>query len=64
MLDWHIAPSEEHTHWEVLLNRLWQRGVQPEKGVKMIVRDGCGGLEEAIALVYGPSTLRQKRLHD
>ncbi|GAC1402835.1 MAG: hypothetical protein NVS4B12_22760 [Ktedonobacteraceae bacterium] len=43
VLDWQIAPSEEHTHWEVLLNRLFTRGVDPEKGLKMVVRDGCGG---------------------
>ncbi len=60
VLDWHIAPSEEHTHWEVLLNRLWRRGVQPEKGLKMSVRDGCGGLEEALAQVYGPCVLDQR----
>src|SRR5258708_4731517 len=60
VLDWHIAPSEEHTHWEVLLNRLWRRGVQPEKGLKMSVRDGCGGLEEALAQVYGLSVLDQR----
>ncbi len=60
VLDWHIAPSEEHTHWEVLLNRLFQRGVQAEKGLKMIVRDGCGGLAGAIAQVYGPCVLDQR----
>src|SRR5260370_4653296 len=60
VLDWQIAPSEEHTHWEVLLNRLWRRGVQPEQGLKMSVRDGCGGLEEALAQVYGPSVLDQR----
>lgn len=60
VLDWHIAQSEEHTHWEVLLNRLFKRGVDPEKGLKMIVRDGCGGLEEAVAHVYGPSVLDQR----
>lgn len=60
VLDWHIAPSEEHTHWEVLLNRLFQRGVQPEKGLKMIVRDGCGGLEGAVAQVYGSCVLDQR----
>ncbi len=60
VLDWHIAPSEEHTHWEVLLNRLFQRGVQAEKGLKMIVRDGCGGLEGAVAQVYGPCVLDQR----
>jgi hypothetical protein len=62
VLDGHIAPSEEHTHWEVLLNRLWRRGVQPEKGLKRSVRDGCGGLEEALAQVYGPSVLDQRCL--
>jgi putative transposase len=60
VLDWQIAQSEEHTHWEVLLNRLFQRGVDPEKGLKMIVRDGCGGLEGAVAQVYGPSVLDQR----
>lgn len=62
VLDWHLAQSEEHTQWEMLLNRLWRRGVQPENGLKMIVRDGCGGLEEAIALVYGSSVLDQRCL--
>lgn len=43
ILDWQVAPSEEQTHWEVLLNRLWKREVHPEKGLQMIVRDGSGG---------------------
>ena len=60
ILDWQLAPSEEHTHWEVLLNRLWTREVQPEKGLQMIVRDGSGGLGEAVALVYGSSVLDQR----
>jgi len=60
ILDWQIAPSEEHTHWEVLLHRLWTREVQPEKGLQMIVRDGSGGLGEAVALVYGSSVLDQR----
>ncbi len=25
VLDWQIAGSEEHTEWETLLTRLWQR---------------------------------------
>src|SRR5947209_18954955 len=60
ILAWQIAPSEEHTHWEVLLNRLWTPEVQPEKGLQMIVRDGSGGLGEAVALVYGTSVLDQR----
>ena len=60
ILDWQIAASEEHTQWEGLLKRLWTREVRPEKGLRMIVRDGCGGLEEAVALVYGKSVLDQR----
>ncbi len=60
ILDWQVASSEDHTHWEVLLNRLWKREVQPEKGLQMIVRDGSGGLEEAVALIYGKSVLDQR----
>jgi putative transposase len=60
ILDWQLASREDHTQWELLLNRLWQRGVQAEGGLKMIVRDGCGGLGEALALVYGKSILDQR----
>jgi putative transposase len=60
ILDWQIAPSEEHTQWETLLTRLWKRGVQPETGLKLVVRDGSGGLGEALALVYGTSVLDQR----
>ncbi|MGH7955158.1 MAG: transposase, partial [Gloeomargaritales cyanobacterium] len=60
ILDWEIASSEDHTQWEILLNRLWVRDVTAEQGLKMIVRDGCGGLGEAVALVYGNSVLDQR----
>jgi hypothetical protein len=32
VLDWQIAQSEGHEEWEILLNRLEQRGVSPETG--------------------------------
>jgi len=53
---------EEHTEWETLLNRLWQRGVRPENGLQMVVRDGNGGLGEAVALVYGSQVIEQRCL--
>ncbi len=62
ILDWEIAKSEEHTEWEKLLNRLWERGVRPERGLQMVVRDGSGGLGEALALVYGSTVLEQRCL--
>ena len=62
IIDWEIAKSEEHTEWEKLLNRLWERGVRPEQGLQMVVRDGSGGLGEALAFVYGSTVLEQRCL--
>ena len=59
IIDWEIATSEEHTEWEKLLNRLWERGVRPERGLQMVVRDGSGGLGEALAFVYDSTVLEQ-----
>jgi hypothetical protein len=43
ILDWQIAHSEDHHEWEVLVQRLWERGCQPEHGLHLVVRDGSGG---------------------
>src|SRR5436305_8032827 len=43
ILDWERASSQDQTQWERLLNRLWVREVTAEQGLKMMVRDGCGG---------------------
>jgi transposase-like protein len=53
ILDWQMANSEDHREWEVLVQRLWERGCCPDKGLQVIVRDGSGGWGEALALVYG-----------
>jgi hypothetical protein len=60
ILDWQIAGSEGHEEWEVLLNRLEQRGVSPETGLKMVVRDGGGGLKQAVEFVYGSKVIDQR----
>ena len=60
ILDWQVASSEEHTEWEVLLRRLVERGIGVEQGLKMIVRDGCGGLGKALVNVYGKRILDQR----
>ena len=62
MLDWEIASREEHTHWHTLLDRLQQRGLTLEAGLQAIVRDGGGGLGEAVALVYGSQVIEQRCL--
>lgn len=60
ILDWQIANSEDHREWEGLVQRLWERGCCPEKGLQVIVRDGSGGLGEALALVYGTTVPEQR----
>ena len=60
VLDWQIAKSEGHEEWEVLLNRLYERGVTPENGLQAVIRDGGGGLFQALDLVYGSAVVDQR----
>jgi transposase-like protein len=62
VVDWQIAKSEDHEEWEVLLNRLYARGVTPENGLQAVIRDGGGGLGQAVDLVYGHSVVDQRCL--
>jgi len=43
ILDWHIASSESEDAYLHLLDRLYERGITVEAGLKLIVHDGCGG---------------------
>jgi len=60
ILDWQMARSEDPQEWELLVQRLWERGCRPERGLQLVVRDGSGGLGEALALVYGSTLLEQR----
>lgn len=60
ILDWEIAKSEGHEEWEILLNRLEERGVAPSNGLQVVVRDGGGGLKQAVELVYGSKVIDQR----
>ena len=51
VLDWERAKQEDQGSWERLLERLRQRGLTAEKGLKLIVSDGGDGLAAALALV-------------
>ena len=60
IVDWQIAKGEGHTEWEVFLRRLQKRGVTAEKGLQAVIRDGGGGLGQALGLVYGSTVLDQR----
>jgi transposase-like protein len=59
VLDWEVAEGQDKASWQRLLTRLRERGVWPENGLQAVIRDGCGELGKALALVYGGSILEQ-----
>lgn len=60
IVDWQIASGEGHQEWEGFLNRLKTRGVTAEKGLQAIIRDGGGGLGQALSLIYGSTVIDQR----
>jgi cell division protein FtsL len=62
ILDGQIACSEDHQEGEVRVQRLWERGCQPERGLQLVGRDGSDGLGEALALVSGTTVPEQRCL--
>lgn len=61
LLDWERGEEENHESWQRLLERLEQRGLRAEKGLKLFIHDGSTGLEAAFAMVdFGPGVRRQR----
>jgi putative transposase len=60
ILDWEVADGEDKASWQRLLKRLHERGVQPENGLQAVIRDGCGEVGKALALVSGSSIVEQR----
>lgn len=60
ILDWQIAESESQAEWEKLLQRLWERGLSANNGLKLILRDGGEGLGEAFDYLYGGEVIEQR----
>lgn len=51
VLDWERAEQEDKESWGRLLERLRERGLSAENGLKLIVSDGSEGLAAALELV-------------
>jgi transposase-like protein len=61
VLDWERADQEDQGSWERLLDRLRQRGLTAERGLKLIVSDGADGLAAALSMVHlGPGVRHQR----
>ena len=48
VLDWERATQEDQAGWERLLERLRQRGLHAERGLRLVVSDGSAGLKAAL----------------
>jgi transposase-like protein len=51
MIDYQLSQSESESNWQKFLTQLAARGLQG-KDLKLIVSDGCKGLQNAIDTVY------------
>lgn len=51
MIDYQLSQSESESNWQKFLTQLAARGLQG-KNLKLIVTDGCKGLQNAIDTVY------------
>jgi len=61
LLDWEKGKGEDQESWQRLLERLEQRGLRSEKGLKLFIHDGSAGLEAAFAMVdFGAGVRRQR----
>jgi len=60
ILAWSVAPAEEETCWSAFLTQLQEAGLQPERGLRLLIADGAGGIEAARQMVYGPQVPLQR----
>ena len=51
IISFRLAQSESEAQWEAFLNDLYQRGLEG-KNLRLIVTDGCPGLQRALDTVY------------
>jgi transposase-like protein len=52
LIAWSLADGEDHESWQKFLEMLWEAGLTPENGVKLLVTDGSQGFETAYQSRY------------
>ncbi len=61
VLDWERGEQEDQASWQRLLERLLERGLHADRGLKLFVHDGSAGLEKAFEMVwFGQGVERQR----
>ena len=59
LIAWIQAEGEDEKSWQTFMERLWESGLTPENGLKLVISDGGTGFEAAYQNVYW-SVLRQR----
>jgi transposase-like protein len=49
---WVIGAGEDEESWEALLTQMFERGISPQRGLRLLVADGAPGLGPARKTVY------------
>ena len=49
---WVIGEAENEASWEALLTQMFERGISPERGLRLLVADGAAALRPARQTVY------------
>jgi transposase-like protein len=49
---WVLGRTEDEASWEALLSQMWERGIEPRRGLCLLVGDGAAGLTAARRTVY------------
>ena len=49
---WVIGKAEDEVSWEALLSQMVERGIEPKRGLRLLVADGAAGLGPARKTIY------------
>jgi transposase-like protein len=49
---WVIGDAEDEQSWQTLLTQLYERGIHPDRGLRLLVVDGASGFEAARKTVF------------
>lgn len=52
VIAWLVGAAEDEASWQALLTRMWERGITPKQGLRLLIGDGSAGLEAALPHVY------------
>jgi putative transposase len=63
LLAWMLAESEDTASWQIFLERLYEAGLTPENGLKLLVADGSTGFRAAYEIVYWQTPLQRCVFH-